>query len=166
MLLTAGYLSWSTRKGEARKGQATDSRSMSHKRVRCYRHSIAVMQIIGPRDSARLRTAPSGPKPRVSRLTARTCAIARSWTERLRWRGCCAILRLASCLTNTLSKMAPPSLRTLAGLGPRASLSKKVDSVRRSACGSDCVGWWCIRVRNATPARCTISSRPLKTPSL
>jgi hypothetical protein len=58
-------------------------------------------------------------------MTARICAISRSSTARTRWHACCAILRLASCLTNTLPRMAPPSLRTPVSLAPRASCRRR-----------------------------------------
>jgi ATP dependent DNA ligase domain len=37
---------------------------------------------------------------------------------------CCATPKLASCLTNTLPRMAPPSLRTLVSLAPRVSFPR------------------------------------------
>src|SRR5262245_600525 len=57
----------------------------------------------------------------LSNTTARICGIARSSTAKPPWRGCCAILRRASCSTNTLPRTALRCSSTLAGSAPRAS---------------------------------------------
>jgi hypothetical protein len=56
-----------------------------------------------------------------SSMMARIFAIFHSWAARPRWRGCCAIPRLASYSTNTSPRTALSYSRTLASLAQRAS---------------------------------------------
>jgi hypothetical protein len=64
-------------------------------------------------------------------MTARICGFSHSSTARPRWRGWCAILRLASYSMNTLPRMGRPCSPMRADLAPRASFR------RRSMAGAD-----------------------------
>jgi hypothetical protein len=57
----------------------------------------------------------------LSSMTARTCAISRFSTGSRRWRGCCAILRLASYLSEHCRRLADRVRPCMPGSAPRAS---------------------------------------------
>jgi ATP-dependent DNA ligase len=75
-------------------------------------------------------------------MMARICAISHSWTGRLRWRGCCVILKRASCLTKHIVEDGLTVFAHACHLAPKA-VSKKVDGTYRSC---PCRVW--IKVRN------------------
>jgi bifunctional non-homologous end joining protein LigD len=60
-------------------------------------------------------------------MTARICAISHSWTERLRWRNCCANTKTGVLLNEHIAEDGPTVFGPACRLGAEGIVSKKVD---------------------------------------